>query len=274
MMILDKKDMKLVTSVETKRKYYLPIYKDVYVYNNEYYIEKEDRSNQYAIGAYLYFTELFSGFLAPLFNLENAEYYYIKDNDKHTLASKSFIKSHNDYYVLYDLLKVTCIYKKMYDCSLNGLESFRKFYSNETEYNKLVESLLNLFAFDFYVHQGDRGDLNIMFMNKKNTGFLKYSLAPIYDNEFSFITTYKGSEHIKNYFYFGHIYQDNFQALLEKYPSGVQAFKSILDINIDEKLKLFLIESEHSNNYINDAKKDTIKRIDEESKQLVLKYIK
>ncbi|HOZ53856.1 MAG TPA: hypothetical protein PKY25_00795 [Bacilli bacterium] len=275
MTIIDKKNMKLVADIEIKRKYYLPTNKDVYIYNNEYYIEKKDRITEYKEkGKLLYFAELFSEFLSPIFNLENAEYVYIKDGDKYTLASKSFIKSYYDYFILYDLRKVTPIYKKMYDGSLNGLESFSRFYSSEAEYNKLIESILNLFAFDFYTHQGDRSDFNIMFMNKKKTGFLKFSLAPIYDNEFSFSETYGKSEHISNYFYFGHIYQDNFQALLEKYPNGVKTFKSILDINMDEMLRQFLIESEHSNNYITDDGKDIIKRVDEESKQLVLKYIK
>ncbi len=275
MTILDKKDMELVTDTKIKWQHYLPTDKDTYMYNNEYYIEREDRITEHGEkGEKLYFTELFSGFLAPLFNLENAEYYYLKDNDKYTLASKSFIEPHKDYYLLYDLYKVTCIYKKMYDGSLNGLESFRSFYSNEAEYNKLVESILNLFAFDFYTHQDDRAEFNIMFMNKKKTGFLEFSLSPIFDNELSFVQTYGNREHIKNYFYFGHIYQDNFQALLEKYPSGIKAFKSILDINIEEQLRLFLIASEHNKHHITNTKKDTIKRIDEESKQLVLKHIK
>lgn len=275
MIILDKKDMELVTDTKIKWQYYLPTDKNTYQYNNEYYIEKEDRIAKHGEkGKYLYFAELFSGFLAPLFNLENAEYYYLKDNDNYTLVSKSFIEQHKDYYLLYDLYKVTCIYKKMYDGSLNGLESFRRFYSDEAEYNKLVESILNLFAFDFYTHQFDRSDFNIMFMNKKRTGFLEFSLATIYDSELSFVQLYGNNEHINNYFYHGYIYRDNFQTLLEKYPSGIAVFKSILNIDIEEKLNQFLILSEHSNNYITDSKKDLIKRIDNESKQLVLKYIK
>ncbi len=243
-------------------------------FNNDFYIEKDDREGEYLEGTFFYFAEMFSEFLAPIFNLENAKYFYMKDNSKYTLVSKSFIKSDNDYFLLHDLFKLTCVYKRMYDGSLNVLESFKQFYKTDLEYNKLVEAILNLFAFDFYTHQWDRQDFNIMFMNKKKSGLTDFVLAPIYDNELSFVQPYGSSEHIKNCFYCGNLNQDNFQALLEKYPSGIKAFKSILDINIEEQLRLFLIASEHNKHHITNTKKDTIKRIDEESKQLVLKHIK
>ncbi len=281
MPILDINNMTLVSSSEKKQRGIDPFLK-VYRYQEDLYIIKPKKRDYYTD-----FNELFCQYLTPRFNLENAEYCYIRDNGNFLNENDQFDNYHNNGRLLLttkNFKKLGYAYQHLSELKLKGknfndqynslgstekIEAMEQYFSNLESYQLFMEQLISLLAFDYYTNQIDRATSNMMFVSENAKPFKDFTISPIYDNERSL--DFDNMLRIRSHFYNGEIYDDVFLDLIDRYPKGLAAFRSILDINIEEYITMF--ESTCYASLLDDYKKDHIKKIDDHAKAFVLKYI-
>ena len=265
MPILDVNEMNLISREEKKLYGISPLLK-VYRYQDDLYIIKPKKRDYYTD-----FNELFCQYLTPNFNLENAEYCYLSDNGHLLLATKNFKKLDYAYRRLSELKLKGKYFDDQYKYfgSTEKIEAMAQYFSNLESYHLFMEQLISLFAFDYYTNQIDRATSNIMFVSENAKPFKDFTISPIYDNERSF--DFDNMLRIRSHFYNGELYDDVFLDLIDIYPKGLAAFRSILDINIEEYITMF--ETTCYASLLDEHKKGHIKKIDDYAKAFVLKYI-
>ena len=205
--------------------FFINQYPDWYLIDNKLYYYKD----------YFIFNELFLSELIKEFNLKSVKYKLVKNGRMIGIVSKSFRDNESKYsdYNIY-------FHRK-------GIKVPRRLVDLDNELSKLLEEknkieIMNMFyrltAFDIFVGQSDRSDANIVFKENDKT-----TLAPIFDNEFSFEDKYEYSSSFDKLYMPEKLYKgiiDNYNVyFFNLINNNKELFKYLtksLDIDINEAL--------------------------------------
>lgn len=147
--------------------------------------------------------------------------------------------------------------------SLENLKNLRSVCSSENNYKQLMSSIIKMFMQDFYSSQTDRHYINFMFEKRVGELFLCF----LYDYEQSFWSA--SDVEIRNSLFRSNIYSSNTSELFNAYPEMYKIFRSILDIDIENMLKII------GESYCLDIDKktrDKYLKFDDKRKQLVRRF--
>ena len=244
---------------------------DWYKLNNEWYLFKVKEQYYDSLKEYneeYSLNELLGEYISIYFNLSNAHYEIGRLVDEHEkiittgLLSKNFYKGKYQYKKLKDyplLKKNTTIIDK--------LEIFNKLkyldLGKSTLY--LEKDLKKLFIRDFLTSEFDRASRNLLFMEDDNN----IMLAPIFDNEESFVSYNKNINLSSNCLGYFDVLDKECQIILREDLLFQESLNKLMNFNMNNTLST--LENEHriiipnnkKEHYINHVKK--IKRLVKEN---------